>query len=292
MFQYERVADNVYFFQSENYAQVTAGLVVGPKWVVLIDTLALPAETLALRDFIAEHIQLPVRYIINTHYHADHSWGNVFFPGAVVISHALCRQLMQSRGMPALEEAKQTSSAYRQVSLVLPQLAISEGEMSLKVGKKILRIFPMPGHSPDGMGVLVETDRILFAGDAIMPIPYIVDGDFEALQETLKQVSKMRLENIIPGHGEIVLRGEIKSTLKEDLDYLACIRKEVRKAARRKYPGDYLDKVDVEACGKSRILLGGLAPELHRRNLRALYRQLYGEAPRTSQKEKEEAPFG
>jgi len=288
MFQYERVADGVYFFQSENYAQVTAGVVVGPKWVVLIDTLALPAETLALRDFIENHIQLPVRYIINTHYHADHSWGNVFFPGATVIAHALCREMMISRGMPALEEAKQASATYRPVSLVLPHFVISEGEMSLKVGKKLLRLIPLPGHSADGMGVLVETDRILFAGDAMMPVPYLVDGD--SLQETLKRIGKMRLENIIPGHGEIILRGEIKDTLKEHLDYLACIRKEVRQAARRKYSGDYLNKVDIEACGKSRILLGGLAPELHRRNLRALFRQFYGKPPLDSP-QKDAPPF-
>ncbi len=285
MIQHERVADNVYFFQSETYAQVTAGLVIGPKWVVLIDTLALPAETLAIRDFIEEHVQRPVRYIINTHYHADHSWGNVFFPGATIISHSLCRELMVSRGMLALEEARRTSSIYRQVNLVLPHLAIAEGEMSLKVGKKLLRIIPLPGHSPDGMGVLVESDRILFAGDAIMALPYLVDGDYEALVESLKRVSKMRLENIIPGHGEIILRGEIKNALKEHLDYLNCLRKEVRKAARRKYAGDYLDKITVEHCGKSRILLGGLAADLHRRNLRALYRQWYGEPPLTSSKD-------
>jgi len=289
MFQHERVADGVYFFQSENYAQVTAGLIVGPKWAVLIDTLALPAESLALHDFIDLHIQLPVRYVINTHYHADHSWGNVFFPGATVVAHRLCRHLMLSKGQSALKEAQRSSTAYRQIKLVLPQFAIAEGSMSLKVGKKTLNILPMPGHSPDGMGVLIEPDRILFAGDAIMPLPYLVDGDYDTLVDTLKRVSKMRLENIIPGHGDIILRGEIKETLKSDLDYLAAIRKEVRKASRRKYPGDYLEKVDIEHCGKSRILLGGLAPALHRRNLRALYRQIYGETPRTSPKEEE--PF-
>ncbi len=287
MFQHERVADGVYFFQSENYAQVTAGLVVGPKWAVLIDTLALPAESLALRDFIETHIQLPVRYLINTHYHADHSWGNVFFPGATIIAHGLCRHLMISKGLPALEEARRTSAAYRQIKLIFPHFAIAEGSMSIKVGKKTLHILPMPGHSPDGMGVLIEPDRILFAGDAIMPLPYLVDGNYDTLVETLKQVSKMRLENIIPGHGDIILRGEIKDTLKSDLDYLACIRKEVRKASRRKYPGDYLEQVSIEKCGKSHILLGGLASQLHRRNLRALYRQIYGEPPRTSPKEED-----
>jgi hypothetical protein len=60
---------------------------------------------------------------------------------------------------------------------------------------------------------------------------------------------------------------------------LSNIRKVVRKASRRKYPQEVLDDSTVESCGKSRVLIGGLAAELHRRNLRALYRQLYGELP-------------
>ena len=77
--QRERVSDNVYWFQSDIYAQVTAGVIVGPQWSVLIDTLAMPEETLAMRSFIEDDLRAPVRYIINTHSHADHSWGNCFF---------------------------------------------------------------------------------------------------------------------------------------------------------------------------------------------------------------------
>ena len=51
----------------------------------------------------------------------------------------------------------------------------------------------------------------------------------------------------------------------------------MRKASRRKYPLELLEQVSIEDCGKNRVLIGGLAVELHRRNLRALYRQLYGE---------------
>jgi cyclase len=80
MIQRERVADNVYTFQSDVYAQVNSGAVVGPNWAVVIDTLALPEETLAIRDFIEQEVNVPVRYVINTHYHADHAWGNYFFP--------------------------------------------------------------------------------------------------------------------------------------------------------------------------------------------------------------------
>jgi hypothetical protein len=76
-----------------------------------------------------------------------------------------------------------------------------------------------------------------------------------------------------------VLRGEVENLVLDNLAYLASIRRVVRKSARRKYPREVLDVSNVEDCGKSRVLLGGLAPELHHRNLLALYRQLYGEPP-------------
>jgi cyclase len=277
MLQHERVSDNVYSFQSEIYAQVTAGAVIGPSWAVLIDTLSTPEESLAIRDFIEKELEVPVRYIINTHYHADHSWGNCFFPGTTVLSHSLCRQLLEERGIPSLQEVKKQNLGFRQVNIVLPHITFSENTMNLRVGKKNLTLLSLPGHSADNVGVLVEEDRVLFAGDSFMPMPYIVDGDIEDMITSYKRIGKMGLENVVQGHGDIVLRGEIEGSIKENLAYLSAIRKSVRKASRRKYPFEMLDEIGVDECGKSRVLIGGLAPELHRRNLRALYRQLYGE---------------
>jgi len=277
---YERVSDNVYSFQSENYAQVSAGIVEGPNWAVVIDTLALPEETLAMRDFVEQELQVPVRYVINTHYHADHTWGSCFFPGALVISSAACRQLLSEYGTPALEKAKiQNQGMFRQTRLVLPQLTFSKGHLALKVGKKTLTLIPLPGHSEDGIGVLIEEDRVLFSGDVLMPIPYLVDGDLDDMIASSKSIIAMGLENIIPGHGDIILRGEIEGTIEENLAYLEEIRKVVRKAGRRKYPLDLLEEVAVEDAGKSRVLLGGLAEDLHQRNLFALYKMMYGETP-------------
>lgn len=277
MLQHERVSDNVYSFQSEIYAQVTAGAVIGPNWAVLIDTLSTPEESLSIRDFIEQELEVPVRYIINTHYHADHSWGNCFFPGTTVISHSLCRKWLEERGFSSLEEVKKQNLAFRQVKIILPHITFSENTLNLRVGKKTLTLLPLPGHSADNVGVLVEEDRVLFAGDSFMPMPYIVDGDIEDMITSYKKIGKMGLENVVQGHGDIVLRGEIEGSIKENLAYLSAIRKSVRKASRRKYPFEMLDEIGVDECGKSRVLIGGLAPELHRRNLRALYRQLYGE---------------
>ena len=83
----ERVSENVYWFQSEVYAQVTAGIVAGPQWAVAIDTLALPDETLSIREFIEHELNVPVRYVINTHYHADHRSLNGLFKKVIFASH-------------------------------------------------------------------------------------------------------------------------------------------------------------------------------------------------------------
>jgi glyoxylase-like metal-dependent hydrolase (beta-lactamase superfamily II) len=285
MLQRERVAENVYSFQSDIYAQVNAGAVVGPNWAIVIDTLALPEETLEIRQFIEQELQVPVRYVINTHYHADHTWGNYLFPNATILSSTLCRELIDTKGRASLEEAKKQGTTFRQGRIVLPHLTFSEGSMNLRIGKKTLTMLSFPGHSPDNIGVIVEEDRVLFAGDVFMPIPYIVDGDAEDMIQSLKEIGKMGLENVVQGHGDIVLRGEVEISIKENLAYLSAIRRAVRKASRRKYPWDLLEDIGIEECGKSRVLIGGIAEDLHTRNLYALYEQLYGEPPASSDDE-------
>ncbi len=283
MVQHERVAESVYSFQSDLYAQVTAGVVAGPEWAVVIDTLAFPEETLGIREYVEQHLRVPVRYVINTHSHADHSWGNCFFPGALVLSHRLCRDFLIDKGREALEQARaQNPTVFRQVRIVPPTMTFERGHLGLRVGKKTLTIHHLPGHSPDGIGVLVEEDRVLFAGDVFMPVPYIVDGDIDQMIESLKSINEMGLENVVQGHGDIVLRGEVEESVKDNIAYLNFLRRSVKKASRRKYPWDLLETVDVESAGKSRVLIGGLAEDLHQRNLRALYRQMYDETPRSS----------
>ncbi|MDA1330251.1 MAG: MBL fold metallo-hydrolase [Chloroflexi bacterium] len=281
--QHERVADNVYVFQSELYAQVTAGVVAGPDMAVVIDTLALPEETHQLRDFIRRELRVPVKYVINTHYHADHTWGNSLFQDALVVSHRLCHDLLESRGIPSLAEEKKSNPQLRELDIVLPHITFEEGGLTLLVGKKTLKLFSLPGHSPDNIAVLVEEDRVLFSGDTYMPLPYLVDGDIEQMITSLKRITKMGLENLVPGHGDIVLRGEIDSSVKSNLDYLNEIRKIVRQASRRKYPWDLLETFEVNDAGKSRVLVGGMADQLHRNNLAALYRYYYDEIPQGSE---------
>jgi glyoxylase-like metal-dependent hydrolase (beta-lactamase superfamily II) len=271
----ERVSENVYLFTSERYAQVNAGAVVGPEWAVLIDTLAFPEEVAEIKAFLEERLGIQVRYIINTHYHTDHTIGNCFFPDAKILSHALCRHFLDTRGREALVTAQAGNRELEDVRIKLPEITFEDGRSIVRVGRRTLQMMPLPGHSPDGIGVLVVEDKVLFSGDIMMPIPYLADGDYDQMVASLKLIPKMKLENLVQGHGESILRGEVSTSVRANLAYLTSVRKHARTASRRRDPTAYLDSIDVEACGKSRIAMNGLAQRLHNRNLWAIYRSRY-----------------
>ena len=272
--QKERISENVYWLQSELYAQVTAGVIVGPQWAIVVDTLALPEETLAMREFIDNELKVPVRYLIDTHSHADHAWGNCFFPEATIIAHTKCAQYLATSGKAALEATKAENPAFADSHIVLPHLTFDDGEITLKVGKKNLIIMLTPGHTDDGISVFVEEDRILFAGDSFMPIPALYEGNYVQTLETYKKINSLGLENIVQGHGDIILRGEIDEAMHENITYLTKLKEVGEKARIKRNPGEYLSNIHVEDCGKSRVYLGGLAENLHKRNLIWLYKQV------------------
>ncbi len=272
--QRERISENVYWLQSELYAQVTAGVIVGPQWAIVVDTLALPEETLAMREFIDNELKVPVRYLIDTHSHADHAWGNCFFPEATIIAHTKCAELLATSGAAALEATKKDNPSFEKSQIVLPHLTFDDGELTLKVGKKNLIIMLTPGHTSDGISVFVEEDRILFAGDAFMPIPSLAEGNFVDTLKTYAKINGLGLENIVQGHGDIILRGEIEEAMRENINYLNKLKEVGEKARIKRNPGEYLSMIHVEDCGKSRVHLGGLAETIHKRNLIWIYKQV------------------
>ncbi len=271
--QRERVAEDIYVFTSDLYAQVTAGVVLTTEGVVLIDTLVFPEETLGIRRFVENRLKSTVRYVINTHFHADHTTGTSFFPEATVVSHELCRSLLEQRGRESIERLKASSGEMRDVDLVLPQIVFSTGSFSLHLGDKVFEMWATPGHSPDSIVCLVKDDRVLFAADTLMAIPYFVDGSYDDFLTSLEGLRNGNFENVVEGHGEVILRGEIEEKIESDIAYLRALKAEVDTALASKDPDRALAAIDLERCGKSRILLNGTAEQLHRQNVAKLASQ-------------------
>lgn len=267
--QRERVTDDVYVFTSDLYAQVTAGVVITSEGIVLIDTLAYPEETRIIKTFIEERLHLPVRYVINTHFHGDHTIGTYLFPDAVVIGHEKCRLLLNTRGRENLNSMRQQEAGMDDVHLVLPQLVFND-RIGLHLGNKTLELWSTPGHSLDSIVCHVIEDNVLFAADTLMPIPYFVDGDFDKFLGSLRGLQGQDFDHIVQGHGELILRGEVEEKVQSDIDYLLALKHAVDAALDSENPQQALEAIDIEQCGKSRILLNGMVEQLHRNNIRLL----------------------
>ena len=269
----DRVAEDIYTFSSDIYAQVTAGIILTSEGTIVIDTLPFPKETRAMLAFITERSKGPVRYVINTHYHSDHTNGNYLFPEAEIIAHRLCRETLVRWGEQSLEAAKRDTPGLGEVRVRLPNI-VFEHDMYIHLGDRSLLLTPLPGHSSDSIGVLIEGDKILFAGDAMLPVPYIVWGDAGHTAHSLRTIRALKPESVIQGHGDLLLKGELVEEIESSMHYLECITAKVKELAEKDAPESALRDIDIESCGKSRVPLDGLVQHLHRENLAALYSRL------------------
>ncbi len=267
----ERVSENVFVFTSNLYVQVTGGVVVTDKGTIIIDSLPFPEESKELRDFALERGE--VRYIINTHIHADHIYGNYLFPNAEIVTHQLCRDSLLRVGQTSLDEAKTQTSGLAEVELRIPTITFEE-ELRLFLGDTAIRLLHTPGHTVDSIVAHVESERVLFAGDTVMALPYIAGGSIHLLVNSLMKIRELGVENLVQGHGDVLLRGEVPNKLDRSINYLRRIYTEVYKRVRKDAPEDSLQEITMEKCGSSPMILDGAAQQFHQANLQFLYQTL------------------
>lgn len=273
----ERIADDIYLFSSRRYAQVTAGAILTKEGVILIDTLFYPNETREIKRFLEGRLKKKVKYIVNTHYHADHTLGTWLFPSALVFGHSRCRELLDSVGREGLDQMRNQSQEFDDVRIILPDVMFEKGVLNIYLGGKTIRLQHCPGHSPDLISALAVEDQILFASDTVMPVPTIFDGNYDALVTSLTAMRESQLVSVVQGHGEIILKGEIDGVIDSALSYLRKIKEAVDEIVDQGLPISVLESISIESCGKSRIPLNGFVTDLHHANLRKLYLDSVGD---------------
>ncbi len=268
----DRVQEDIFVFISGDYAQVTATALLTPEGAIVVDTLLYPANTREMALFLDEQLGPDcVRYVINTHHHADHTYGTSVFGSAECIAHEKCRQILATRGAASLARAKRESPAFADVQLRIPDLTFRR-EMHLRLGQQHLRLFHLPGHSPDGIGVYATGAKALIASDLMMPVPYIARGNIEQMRHSLRTIAAMEPDFVVQGHGDVLLRGEVVETVDQSLHYLDAIDTRTQEIVDQGRPPEALREIDIESCGLSRIPLDGLVSDLHLANLVSLYK--------------------
>lgn len=275
----ERASDDIYIFSSDRYAQVTASLIVSHGTGVLIDTMLYPSEAARIALHARTHCPNGVRYVIYTGHEADHTYGAFLYPRAEIIAHERARAEILEKGAAALAQAKEALPELEPVFLKPPTITFAQGAFTLRLPGKTLEIIHMPGHTADGCSVLLHEERILFAGDAIMALPTVVHGDVDQLKQSIERVAAMQLEYIVQGHGELILRGEIKDTLKRLVSYLDSLRGKVERVVDAGGSREEARAITIESCGMSRVLLNGAVTQLHTSNVLSLYDKLMAGRP-------------
>ncbi|MHB9031902.1 MAG: MBL fold metallo-hydrolase [Anaerolineae bacterium] len=268
----DRVAEDVFIMISEMYAQVTATVILTNQGAIVIDTLPYPAESQQILSFVEGKLGPDsVPYVINTHCHADHIYGSYIFRGAQVIAHDQCREILLQTGQPLLDRAKRENQNLAAVELRLPDITFTQ-EMHLNLGLRHLHLIHTPGHTVDSISVFATDDRVVIAGDTMMPIPHIVRGDYANLIASLRLIQDLKPNFIVQGHGDVLLRGEVDEAIESNICYLNTTVDKVRDIIANNEPVQHLREIDIESCGISRIPLDGLVSRIHMNNVLALYK--------------------
>jgi glyoxylase-like metal-dependent hydrolase (beta-lactamase superfamily II) len=270
----ERVSDDIYVFTSDLYAQVTASAVVTEEGIIVIDTLPFPEETSQMIDFLKGVGRGEIRYLINTHWHGDHTYGSFLFQGAQLVGHQLCADALLELGARTLEESKVSSPELEVAELCVPDITFEQGDMLLHLGDKSLQMVLAPGHTPDSTVVFVKEDKVLLASDTLMPLPYFGWGNREDFITSLQSLLEFSMDSVVQGHGEVLLRGEIGEAIQSSIEYLNVIYDRVKQVVDAGKGIEVLSQINIESCGKSRIPLNGLVQDLHQANLYTLYQQM------------------
>lgn len=181
------------------------GIVVGARGVVSVDACATEARTRSYLAAIAAMTEQPVRTLVNTHHHGDHTFGNYLFPSATIVGHERSRPAMEAWGMPRAEPFW-TAVDWGAIELEPPFLTFEES-VTIHVDdlRCEVRHFGHPAHTDNDAVVWLPERKVLFSGDLLFNggTPFMFQGSIAGALETVLELERLGAETIVPGHGPV-----------------------------------------------------------------------------------------
>ena len=206
------VAENVYAWINENCA-TNAGFIVGEEGVIVIDTLMTPSLAGSLMTVIRDVTKKPIRYVINTHFHGDHIYGNQYFLPAPIIGHENCKFDLDTKWDDNFNRYWSREALRPELSRIVkttPDVTFND-KMSLWLGSREIQLsFHGRAHSNSDILLYLPEEKVLFVGDLAVnkTIPAFPDGHITDWVSVLDQVEKVDTNTIVPGHGPVGTRAE------------------------------------------------------------------------------------
>ena len=201
----EEVAEGVYAYVQldGSWGLNNSGFLVGRDGVTVIDTCFTERRTRALIDTITSVTAVPLRTLVNTHHHGDHTHGNYLLPAATIIGHERCREEMLATGhlatglFPGVE--------WGQLEVAPPFVCFDEHLDVYVDDRKVELAFVGPAHTTNDVVAWLPQHRVLFSGDLVFNggTPFVVMGSVAGSLASLERLRQLAPDVIVPGHGSV-----------------------------------------------------------------------------------------
>jgi quinoprotein relay system zinc metallohydrolase 2 len=250
-----------------------ASFIVGSDGVAVIDTLGSAVAGRELRTAIRAVTNKPIRYVINTHMHPDHVFGNAAFKedNPVYVGHHKLARGLASRAERylAINQQMLGDEAFQGIEIILPTLAV-DGSQTLDLGDRSLVLETQrTAHTDNDMTITDSATDTLFLGDLLFSVHVpTLDGSIKGWLALLDELSRKRAARVVPGHGPRSM--ELPGALEPEQRYLAAIANDVRRLIKE---GKTLEDA-TKVAGFSERDAWKLFDQYHVRNVTAAFAEL------------------